>query len=588
MVVSVVLLVDVDDGEMLVMQAGGWKVPLGITLAVDRLSAVMLVVSSLMLLSVLVYAIGQGAEESRYASFNPVYLVLAAGVSASFVTGDLFNLFVAFEMMLVASYVLLTLGGRPGQVRSGMSYVVISLVASTFFITALALIYAATGTVNMAELSQRIPELSEGVRTGFSLLLILVFGIKAGLFPLFFWLPDSYPTAPGAITAVFAGLLTKVGVYAIIRSQTLLFPPEAQQGSFLLVLAGFTMVIGVLGALAQDDLRRMLSFHIVSHIGYMIFGLALFTLAGIAGAVFYVVHHIIVKTALFLVAGLVERRAGSDRLSRIGGLVRSAPMIAVLFALPALSIAGLPPFSGFVGKFALVGSGIESDEWAIVAVSLIVSLLTMYVMVRIWSGVFWGEPEDPAIASWIASDESRVPRLMTGAATDGGGAVGGADDLRRAVVRLLEAHRRGPPAARALRRSRDRGPEVTPSVRLPALVIWLTLVWALLWGDLGLASLLSGLGVAVFVVLDRPADRRARHPAHLVPPGVGGGVPRLLPGAVGQVELPGGLGGDHPGVEREPGDHRRAAPRDDRRTRHPGRQCDHADPRHAHRRRPRR
>ncbi len=416
-VVSVVMLVDVDDGEMLVMQAGGWKVPLGITLVVDRLSAVMLVVSSLVLLSVLVYAIGQGAEESRYASFNPVYLVLAAGVSASFVTGDLFNLFVAFEMMLVASYVLLTLGGRPGQVRSGMSYVVISLVASTFFITALALIYAATGTVNMAELSQRIPELSDGVRTGFSLLLILVFGIKAGLFPLFFWLPDSYPTAPGAITAVFAGLLTKVGVYAIIRSQTLLFPPDAQQGSFLLVLAGFTMVIGVLGALAQDDLRRMLSFHIVSHIGYMIFGLALFTLAGIAAAVFYVVHHIVVKTALFLVAGLVERRAGSDRLSRIGGLVRSAPMIAVLFALPALSIAGLPPFSGFVGKFALIGSGIESDEWAIVAVSLIVSLLTMYVMVRIWSGVFWGEPEDPAIASWIASDESRVPRLMTGAAT---------------------------------------------------------------------------------------------------------------------------------------------------------------------------
>jgi multicomponent Na+:H+ antiporter subunit D len=416
-VVGVLLLADVDGDEMLVMQAGGWKVPLGITLAVDRLSAVMLVVSSLMLVSVMVYAIGQGAEESRYASFNPVYLVLAAGVSASFVTGDLFNLFVAFEMMLVASYVLLTLGGRPGQVRSGMSYVVISLVASTFFITALALIYAATGTVNMAELSQRIPELSDGVRTGFSLLLILVFGIKAGLFPLFFWLPDSYPTAPGAITAVFAGLLTKVGVYAIIRTQTLLFPPDAQQGSFLLVLAGLTMVVGVLGALAQDDLRRMLSFHIVSHIGYMIFGLALFTLAGIAGAVFYVVHHIVVKTALFLVAGLVERRAGSDRLSRIGGLVRSAPMIAVLFALPALSIAGLPPFSGFVGKFALVGSGIESDEWAIVAVSLLVSLLTMYVMVRIWSGVFWGEPEDPAIAAWIESDESSVPRLMTGSAS---------------------------------------------------------------------------------------------------------------------------------------------------------------------------
>lgn len=416
-VVSIVLLARVDDEGMGVTQGGGWKAPLGITLAVDRLSAVMLVVSSLMLLSVLVFAIGQGAEESRYASFNPVYLVLAAGVSASFITGDLFNLFVAFEMMLVASYVLLTLGGRPGQVRSGMSYVVISLVASTFFITALALIYAATGTVNMAELSQRMPELSDGVRTGFSLLLILVFGIKAGLFPLFFWLPDSYPTAPGAITAVFAGILTKVGVYAIIRTQTLLFPPDAQQGTLLLVLAGCTMVVGVLGALAQDDLRRMLSFHIVSHIGYMIFGLALFTLAGLAGAVFYTVHHIVVKTALFLVAGLVEHRAGSDRLSRIGGMARSAPAIAVLFALPALSIAGLPPFSGFVGKFALVDAGIESKQWAIVAVSLAVGLLTMLVMVRIWAGVFWGEPEDEAIVEWMDTDASRVPKLMTGSTT---------------------------------------------------------------------------------------------------------------------------------------------------------------------------
>jgi multicomponent Na+:H+ antiporter subunit D len=412
-VVSATLLVRVDDDGMAVTQAGGWRAPLGITLAVDRLAAVMLVVSSLMLLCALVYAIGQGAEESRYAAFNPVYLVLAAGVSASFVTGDLFNLFVAFEMMLVASYVLLTLGGRAEQVRSGMTYVVVSLLASTFFITALALLYAATGTVNMAELAERVPQLAPGVRTGFSLLLIAVFGVKAGIFPLFFWLPDSYPTAPTAITAVFAGLLTKVGVYAIIRSQTLLFPPDAQQGSLLLVVAGLTMVVGVLGAIAQDDLRRILSFHIISHIGYMIFGLGLFTLAGVAGAVFYVVHHIVVKTALFLVAGLVERRAGTGRLSELGGLARSAPMITVLFALPALSIVGVPPFSGFVGKFALVAAGVEAEEWAIVAVALLVSLLTMYVMIRIWSGVFWGEPADADVAARIGSDAGRVPRLMT-------------------------------------------------------------------------------------------------------------------------------------------------------------------------------
>lgn len=410
--VSVTLLVRVQEVGIGVTQAGGWPAPLGISLVVDDLAAIMLVVSSIMLVTVFVYAIGEGQEEFRYAVFAPVYLVLAAGVSASFITGDLFNLFVAFEMMLVASYVLLTLGGRPGQVRAGMSYVVISLIASTFFVVALALIYAATGTVNMAELALRMPEVASGVRVGFSLLLIVVFGIKAGLFPLFFWLPDSYPTAPTAITAVFAGLLTKVGVYAIIRSQTLIFPEDAQQGSLLLGVAGLTMVVGVLGALAQDDLRRMLSFHIVSHIGYMIFGLALFTLSGIAAAVFYIVHHIVVKSSLFLVTGLVELRAGTDRLSLTGGMVRSTPMIAVLFALPALSIAGIPPFSGFVGKFALVDAGLDAEQWLIVTVSLTVSLLTVYVMGRIWTRVFWGAPDD-AVAARLASTDHRVPILMT-------------------------------------------------------------------------------------------------------------------------------------------------------------------------------
>ncbi|MDG1266206.1 MAG: proton-conducting transporter membrane subunit, partial [Ilumatobacter sp.] len=295
--------------------------------------------------------------------------------------------------MLAASYVLLTLGGRADQVRGGMTYVVISLVASAMFITALALLYASTGTVNMADLAQRIPELSPGVRTGFSLLLILVFGVKAGLFPLFFWLPDSYPTAPGPVTAIFAGLLTKVGVYAIIRTQTLLFPPESQQGTVLLIIGGLTMVVGVLGALAQDDLKRLLSFHIVGQIGYMIFGLGLFTVAGISAVVFYIVQTILVKTNLFLVAGLIDRHTGTSRISRVGGVVRSAPIIAVFFAVPALSLAGLPPSSGFAGKFALIDAGVMSSQWAIVTVALIVSLLTLFSMTKIWAGVFWGEPE---------------------------------------------------------------------------------------------------------------------------------------------------------------------------------------------------
>lgn len=394
-VVATVLLARADDQGVIVAQAGGWPAPLGITLVVDRLAGILLVVAALMLLVVVVYAIGQGDVERRHAGFHPAYLVLTAGVSASFVTGDLFNLFVAFEMMLAASYVLLTMGGRPDQLRGGMTYVVVSLVASAFFITALALVYASTGTVNMADLATRIPDLPAGVRVGFSLLLIVVFGIKAGLFPLFAWLPDSYPIAPGPVTAIFAGLLTKVGVYAIIRTQTLLFPADARQSTVLLVVAALTMLVGVLGALAQDELKRLLSFHIVGQIGYMIFGLGLFTVAGLSAVVFYIVQTILVKTNLFLVAGLVDRHTGSSRLSEVGGLVRSAPLVAAFFALPALSLAGLPPSSGFAGKFALVDAGVDARQWAMVAVAMVASLLTLYSMGKVWAGAFWGDPELP-------------------------------------------------------------------------------------------------------------------------------------------------------------------------------------------------
>ncbi len=411
--VSVVLLVLADRDDYVTHFDGGWPAEIGIAMIVDRLAGLMLVVSSLALFAVMIFAISEADEERRRVGFHPVYLVLAAGVSASFVTADLFNLFVAFEMMLAASYVLITLGGRPDQIRSGMSYVVISLVASTLFITVLALLYSATGTVNMADLSVRLAEIDPAVRAAFALVLLVVFAIKAGLFPLFFWLPDSYPTAPGPVTAIFAGLLTKVGVYAIIRTQTLMFDAPDWMGTVLVVVAVLTMVVGVLGAIAQDDMKRILAFHIISQIGYMIFGLGLFTVAGVAGAVFYIVHHIIVKTALFLVAGLVAREAGSSRLSEVGGLVRTAPVIAVLFSVPALSLAGMPPFSGFLAKFALVDAGLDAKAYVAVAASLAVGLLTLYSMTKIWAGVFWGTREyEPPVQARVdqAVDDGRDGR----------------------------------------------------------------------------------------------------------------------------------------------------------------------------------
>ncbi len=397
--VAAVLLIQVDRHGTLVVHAGGWPGPLGITLVADRLAAVMVLVASTMLLGVLVYAIGEPGAERNHVGFQSVYLVLAAGVAGAFLTGDLFNLFVAFEMMLTASYVLMTLGGTREQVRSGMTYVVISLLSSTLFVTALALLYSATGTVNLADLAVRMATLPPHVRTAFAVLLLVVFGIKAALFPLFFWLPDSYPTAPGPITAIFAGLLTKVGIYAIIRTQILLFPPDTRPTELLLWVAAATMLVGVLGALAQDEVKRILSFTIVSQIGYMVMGLGFFTVAGVAAVVFSMIHHIVVKTSLFLTGGLIEHTGGSSRLARVGGMVRTAPVLAALFILTALSLAGVPPLSGFVAKFALIDAGIGARQYAVVGVALLVSLLTLLSMLRIWAGVFWNPAEEGQAAA---------------------------------------------------------------------------------------------------------------------------------------------------------------------------------------------
>jgi multicomponent Na+:H+ antiporter subunit D len=412
---AVALLVTVDRDGPVATQGGGWPAPLGVTLVADRLSAIMLVVAAAMLLAVLVYAIGQPGAERNHVGFQSVYLVMAAGVAAAFLVADLFSLFVAIEMMLTASYVLITLGGRLDQVRAGMTYVVVSLLASMLFVTLLAVTYAATGTVNLADLAGRIADLPDGLRSALAVLMLAVFGIKAAIVPFFFWLPDSYPTAPSPVTAIFAGLLTKVGVYAMIRTQTLLFPESTRPGTLLLVVAGLTMVVGVLGAIAQGDVKRILSFQIVSHIGYMVMGLGLFTLAGLAAAVLYTVHHIVAKTALFLAGGLIEHHGGSSRLARLGGMARSAPVIAALFLVPALSLIGVPPLSGFVAKFALVDAAVARSAWGVTTAALVVSLLTTYSLMKIWVAVFWspaGEPRSDVAAAAARAEPLGGPALM--------------------------------------------------------------------------------------------------------------------------------------------------------------------------------
>ncbi|WP_432519560.1 Na+/H+ antiporter subunit D [Kineococcus sp. SYSU DK006] len=396
---SVAMLVLTDrGGGTYSVDVGGWPARLGIPLVADRLSTLMLVVSSVVTLAVLVYSLAQGVadgeEDGPVSIYHPTYLVLSAGVSNAFLSGDLFNLYVGFEILLAASYILLTLGGTRARVRAGTTYVVVSLLSSLVFLTAIALVYAATGTVNMAELAVRLQEIDPDVRLVLHLLLLVGFGIKAAVFPLSAWLPDSYPTAPAPVTAVFAGLLTKVGVYAIIRTQTLLFP-GGEADALLMWVALATMLVGILGAVAQNDVKRMLSFTLVSHIGYMVFGVALGSAAGLSGAVFYVAHHITIQTTLFLVTGLVERHSGSTSLDALGSLAQRAPLLAVLFFVPAMNLAGIPPLSGFLGKLGLLQAGADDGSplaWALVAGGVVTSLLTLYAIAKTWNRAFWQEP----------------------------------------------------------------------------------------------------------------------------------------------------------------------------------------------------
>ncbi len=394
------LLASVWNGGTSAVNLGGWLPPWGIVMVVDQFSSLMLVVSTVVSLAVLVYATGQGMadgdEDAPVSIFHPTYLILVAGVSNAFLSGDLFNLYVGFEILLTASYVLMTLGGTGPRIRAGVTYVVVSVVSSVLFLIAIAMIYGATGTINMADLAVKLADLDEGTRALLHVMLLVAFGIKAAVFPLSFWLPDSYPTAPAPVTAVFAGLLTKVGVYAMVRTETLLFPGDALNAP-LMIAALLTMVVGILGALAQSDIKRLLSFTLVSHIGYMVFGLALSTVAGLGAAVFYVAHHITIQTSLFLVTGLIERRGGSSSVDRLAGLAKLSPLLGVLFFLPAMNLAGIPPFSGFLGKLGLVQAGVQLGTplaYALVIGGVLTSLLTLLAVARVWNRAFWRQPGD--------------------------------------------------------------------------------------------------------------------------------------------------------------------------------------------------
>lgn len=408
--VTLLLLADIADHGIRVLHMGGWPGPFGITLAADRLAAMLTAITGFIGLCTVTYSRGDTTMPTEQPGFHAFLQVLIGAICGAFLAGDLFNLYVWFEVMLMASFALLVLGQTRAQLDGGVKYVAINLVATLLFLSGVGLLYGLTGTLNLADLHVKAAALGDrGLLLLVSVLFLTAFGIKAALFPLFFWLPAAYHTPPMTVAALFSGLLTKVGVYALLRLYTLVFITDTGfTHTLLLVLAVATMITGVLGAAAHTDVRRILSFHIISQVGYMVMGLGLFTPLAIAGAVFYLLHHIIVKANLFLVAGVMNRLGGSFELGRLGGLFTSRWTLALAFFIPAFSLAGFPPLSGFWAKMVLIRASLEANLPVVAGAAAAVGLMTVYSMTKIWNEAFWKPAAAPVRES---SEETASPSL---------------------------------------------------------------------------------------------------------------------------------------------------------------------------------
>jgi multicomponent Na+:H+ antiporter subunit D len=398
---ALVLVAEVDRTDRISVALGGWPLPYAIEFAADHASALMVLITAVLGVAVLLHQASRADPAPETPILHPLIHGLLAAVGAAFVTADLFNLYVWFELMLIAALGLLAHGGEPRQLDAAFKYLALNLVGTLLFLMAVAFIYGATGQLNftaLARAAQR-PELAAALPV-YVALLVLAFLLKAGAFPLFAWLPASYHTLPAPVLALVGGLLTKVGIYALLRLLGQVFgasPPLFYEALGWIAL--LTMVAGVLGAAYHWDLRRILAFHIVSQIGYLLLGIALASPAGAAGTLFFTLHNILAKANLFLIAGLIWVLAGHYDLRRIGGLYRARPGLAVLFLIAAFSLVGVPPSSGFWGKFLLVRETFAQERWLWGGVALAVGLLTLYSMAKIWLEAFWKtHPESRDIA----------------------------------------------------------------------------------------------------------------------------------------------------------------------------------------------
>ncbi|KAA0972306.1 Na+/H+ antiporter subunit D [Aureimonas fodinaquatilis] len=446
---DIALFAEVWRNGTLAMAMGGWKPPYGISFVADMTSVLFLTVAGFVGLACGIYAIASIDQEERRYGFYPFLFMLMAGVSGAFLTGDIFNLYVWFEVMLIGSFGLLILGSEREQLDGATKYCFLNLIGATVFLLTTGYIYGTFGTLNMADIAVKAAAVEgDGTLLTIAALFLVAFSMKAAAFPLNFWLPASYHTPRFVVSALFAGLLTKVGVYGLIRVELMLFPPErGGLGMVMAWMAALTMMTGALGALAQSDMRRMLNYVVITGIGTILAGMAippflesasdsittgaasvlsnrglegngaeLTTLAtGLAGALFYAIHSIVVMTALYLAAGVAAFRNGSSSLHEMGGLWRRNPIFSVMFLVLLLAVAGLPPFSGFWPKMLLVRASVSADLPWLAAVILLSGLLITIACIRAFALAFWrplpalAAAADVGEARQIAEETFRAP-----------------------------------------------------------------------------------------------------------------------------------------------------------------------------------
>ncbi|WP_207493219.1 proton-conducting transporter membrane subunit [Aridibaculum aurantiacum] len=388
--ISIMLLHQVWNNGIQTMQAGNWSAPFGITFVADVFGSTLVLLTSIAGLAVSIFSTAGISKARMRFGYFPILHFLLMGLSGAFLTGDIFNLYVWFEIIIIASFVLMTLGGRKPQIEGGIKYVTMNLLASVIFLTAIGILYGLTGSLNMADLSLKVAQVqNRGLVNVTALLFFVGFGIKSAIFPLYFWLPSSYHTPPSAIAAIFGGLLTKVGVYAMLRVFTLIFVPDEFVRTTFTIIAGATLLTGVLGAIVKTDVRKIFSYLIVSHIGYMIAGLAMFNEAALTGALFYLVHDIMVKTNLFLICGLIFKIKGSLEFKEVGGLYDEYPKLSLLMAVVLFSLVGIPPLSGFWPKILLFQGGFSTGNYFLIISIIIASFFTLWIVAKIWAEIFW-------------------------------------------------------------------------------------------------------------------------------------------------------------------------------------------------------